>query len=218
MIAIAIDGPSGVGKSSIADEIAKIFGFVHLNTGELYRATAFYIVTNNVPENLIEESLQHIKIGLNFINNKQQTILNGRNITNFLHNEKIAKLASSISELKKVRDFLLDLQRDFAQKNDVVMDGRDIGTVVLPNANVKIFLTASIESRAKRRFLELKEKGSSITYEETLDLLTRRDYLDTNRKIAPLKKAADAITLNTDNLDFKKTVEKVKNIVSTYAF
>ena len=216
MIAIAVDGPSGVGKSSVSSAVAKNLGLVHLNTGELYRAVALYIRNNGISEELIEENLKNINIDVNFENNCQKTILNGKYVTCFLKDEEIAKLTSNISKIKRVRDFLLSIQRNIAKKNNIIMDGRDIGTVVLPGADVKIFLTAGCEVRAKRRFLELQEKGNFfVTYEEILGLLKQRDESDTKRKVAPLKKAEDAILIDTSNLNLKETIEKITNIITT---
>lgn len=215
MISIAIDGPSGVGKSSVSEKIAEIFGFLHVNTGNLYRCIAYYLKENNVQVNKIETYLQNIKVNLAFEGGRQKTILNGEDVTDFLKDEKTAKLASEISEKKSVRNFLLVVQRDAAKNNNVVMDGRDIGTIVLPWATIKIFLTADVNVRAKRRFLELKEKkgNKALSYEEVLNALSQRDSKDINRKIAPLKKAPDAIVIDTSNLNFEETVNKIEKIV-----
>lgn len=215
MISIAIDGPSGVGKSSVSEKIAEIFGFLHVNTGDLYRCIAYYVKKNKVHVNKIETYLQNIKVNLAFEDGRQKTILNGEDVTDFLKDEKTAKLASEISEKKSVRNFLLVVQRDAAKNNNVVMDGRDIGTIVLPWATIKIFLTADVNVRAKRRFLELKEKkgNKTLSYEEVLNALSQRDSKDINRKIAPLKKAPDAIVIDTSNLNFEETVNKIEKIV-----
>ena len=216
MISVAIDGPSGVGKSSVSKKIAKVFGFLHVNTGNLYRCVAYYAKEKGVPVNEIESCLKNIKINLAFEGGQQKTILNGEDVTNFLKDEKIANLASEISEKKSVRDFLLFVQRNVAKSNNVVMDGRDIGTVVLPNATIKIFLTANVNVRAKRRFLELREKGDKkISYEEVLNLLVQRDSRDTSRTVAPLKKAPDATVIDTSNLNFEETVSKVEKIIKS---
>lgn len=215
MISIAIDGPSGVGKSSVSKKIAEIFGFLHVNTGNLYRCIAYYVKKNKVYINKIETCIQNIKVNLAFEDGRQKTILNGEDVTDFLKDEKTAKLASEISEKKSVRNFLLVVQRDAAKNNNVVMDGRDIGTIVLPWATIKIFLTADVNVRAKRRFLELKEKkgNKTLSYEEVLNALSQRDSKDINRKIAPLKKAPDAIVIDTSNLNFEETVNKIEKIV-----
>ena len=217
MISVAIDGPSGVGKSSVSKKIAEIFGFLHLNTGDLYRCVAYYVKKNGVPLGQLDFYLKNIKISLNFDNGYKRTMLNGEDVTDFLKDEEIAKLASEISEQRSVRDFLLFVQRDTAKNNNVVMDGRDVGTVVLPKATVKIFLTADVRVRAKRRFLELKEKGNEeVSYEGVLSSLIQRDSRDLSRKIAPLKKAPDAILIDTSNLTFEESVFKIGNIINKY--
>ena len=205
-INIAIDGPSGAGKSTIAKQIAKNLGIIYLDTGALYRSIGFYCKDNNLGT---IPALKEIKIELLYQNQQQQILINGNNVMPFIRTSEVGLLASNVSKIPQVREFLLDLQRDIAKKQSVIMDGRDIGTVILKDADVKIFLTATKESRAKRRFLEL----SDITYEEVLSDIAKRDYQDENREIAPLKKADDAILVDTTKLDLEQSIEEISNII-----
>ena len=214
MIAVAIDGPSGVGKSSVSQEVAKKLGFFHLDTGALYRAIAYYAVKNEIFSGFSANELKKIDIKVEFKDNSQSTFLNGENVTELLRNEEIAKIASKISKEKLIRNFLIVTQRNIAKKNNVIMDGRDIGTVVLPQANLKIFLTARPEVRAQRRFLELKESGNkSIIFNDVLKEIVERDNEDSRRKVAPLKVAEDAVFLDSSNMNFNETVLKIINLV-----
>lgn len=210
MKAIAIDGPAGVGKSTVAKELAKKLNFLHIDTGALYRAMALYVLKEKISLKLTPKDLEKIKIDLKFYKNEQIVLLNNTEVTQYLRSEDVSGLASKISKKKEVRDFLLKIERNLVLKNNVVMDGRDIGTVVLPDANLKIFLTASPDIRAKRRYLELKNKGdTSCTYSEILKNILERDESDTNRAIAPLCPAPDAILLDVGNMKPNEVVETV---------
>lgn len=212
MKAIAIDGPSGVGKSTVSKEIARALNFLHVDTGALYRAVALHALRSGIPVSLIVSKLENIKISLKFNKFDQKVFLNDKDVTQFLRSEKVSNLASKISKIKEVRKFLLETQRNIALNNNVVMDGRDIGTVVLPNADIKIFLTAKPQIRAKRRFLEMKQKGNEVvTYEQVLNDIIKRDRTDTERKISPLHPATSAVILDVSDTEVNQVV---KNIIS----
>ena len=214
MFSVAVDGPSGVGKSSVSREVAKRLGFVHLDTGALYRALAYYAVKNDIINGFTSDELGKIRILVEFKDYEQHILLNGRDVTNFLRDEVVSKVSSRISKEKSVRDFLINTQRDIAKKSNIIMDGRDIGTVVLPDANLKIFLTANPEVRAKRRFLELKEKNKEITsFSEVLAKIIKRDNEDSTRKIAPLRPSPDTIILDTSTMSFDETVLKIVKLI-----
>ncbi|MFI3115145.1 MAG: (d)CMP kinase [Clostridia bacterium] len=207
MIQIAIDGPAGAGKSSIAKTIAKKFDILYLDTGALYRSIAYFVIKSGFS---IEKSLEKIDLKVEYVNFSQQVILNGENITEFIRTPEVSKKASEVSKNANVRKFLLDTQRNIAENNSVIMDGRDIATVILPEADVKIFLTASAEKRAKRRYLELLE---AVPYEEILAEIVARDTQDANREIAPLKPAEDSVILDTSNLNLDESIEKAMDII-----
>lgn len=219
MVNIAIDGPVGAGKSSVARECAKRLGIIYVDTGALYRSCALFCIRNNVeisPENetavaaLLEGSL---KLSIKLEDGTQHVLVNGEDVSDEIRTLEISKAASAVSALPSVRAFLLGMQRDIAANNSVIMDGRDIGTVILPNADIKIFITARPEIRAKRRYDELAAKGSDVTLGEVLVEVNRRDFNDMNRKEAPLKQAEDAILLDTSELDFEQTVCGVIELV-----
>lgn len=219
MISVAIDGPVGAGKSSVAKESAARLGFIYADTGALYRGIALYITRKGVldtdpdykkkTENLLPEIIVEPKL----VNGEQRIFLCGEDVSEEIRKPEISMATSSVSVIPAVRDFLLGLQRDIAKKNNVLMDGRDIGTVVLPSAQLKIFITAAPEIRAKRRFLELVQKGVDTTLEQVLNDLNRRDYQDSHRAVAPLKMADDAVLLDTSELDFEQTVQRVTELV-----
>ena len=213
---IAIDGPAGAGKSSIAREISRRLGIIYLDTGALYRAVGLYMIKNDIdlkkPDKVVLE-LKNCEISIRYVGKSQKVFLCGEDISDFIRSDQVSMAASDVSAICQVREYLLDLQRDIAKNHDVVMDGRDIGTVVLPDANVKIFLTASINSRAKRRFNELVEMGQEVKFEDVLKYIKQRDLQDTNRKFAPLKIAADAILVDTTNLSLEESVENVLKII-----
>ena len=216
MFNVAIDGPSGAGKSSICTEAAKRLGFVHVDTGALYRSIAYTVIKNNADisdEISLRQLLDSTKIELRFENNEQCVILNGENINDKIRTEEVSLKASDVSKIPMVREFLLDLQRELAANGNVLMDGRDIGTIVLPNADVKIFLTASPEKRAERRYNQLLEKGEEAEYNTVLDKLIKRDYQDSHREIAPLKPSEDSIIADTSELDFEQSVKKIIEII-----
>ena len=193
MISVAIDGPAGAGKSSIAKLAAAELGYIYIDTGALYRAIGLFCINQELDihnKNAVISSLDQIKINITFKNKEQRVILNGRDVSDEIRTEQVSRTASVVSAIPEVRAFLLSLQRSFAEKNNVIMDGRDIGTVVLPNAQVKIFLTASPEERATRRTKQLEEKGITADYEQILKDIIERDYNDSHRETAPLESVA----------------------------
>lgn len=215
-INIAIDGPSGAGKSTIAKAVAKKMEYVYVDTGAMYRAIALHMIRNSVEANneqQIKENLSGLEIKLAYADGTQKVLLNGEDVSGLIRTPEISMGASAFSAKADVRKFLFDLQQNIAAENNIIMDGRDIGTVVLPDADVKIFLTASPEKRAERRFKELSEKGDSSTYEEVLEDIIKRDYNDTNREIAPLKKADDALEVDTSELTLEQSVERIFQVI-----
>ncbi len=216
MINIAIDGPAGAGKSTVARAAAAKLGYIYVDTGALYRAVGVYCIRNGITTNDAEnvsKALNEITVELKFIDGVQHIFLNGDDVSTEIRLPEASMAASNVSAIPDVRAFLFDLQRDIAEKNNCIMDGRDIGTVVLPNAQVKIFLTADDEERAMRRYKELKEKGSKVTFQEVLDDLRVRDYNDSHREIAPLKPAEDSVTVNTTGYTLEESIEKIVNTV-----
>ena len=210
---IAIDGPAGAGKSTIAKLIAKERGCIYVDTGAMYRAMAIYFLRQGIAaedEAAITEVCKDIEVVIKYEDNVQNVYLNGENVTAILRTEEVGKMASASSVYGAVRAKLLDLQRKLAVDYDVVMDGRDIGTHVLPNADVKIYMTASVEERANRRYKELVEKGdTSADYEKIKADIAERDYRDMNREIAPLKQAEDAILLDTSDMSIDEVVKAI---------
>ncbi len=212
MINVAIDGPAGAGKSTVARAAAKELGFIYVDTGALYRAVGVYCLRNNVittDADCVGSILKDITVELKFIDGVQHVFLNGDDVSTEIRLPEASMAASNVSAIPSVRAFLFDLQREIAAKNNCLMDGRDIGTVVLPDANVKIFLTADPEERAMRRFKELHEKGSTVTYKEVLDDLMVRDYNDSHREIAPLKPAEDSVVINTTGYTLEESINKI---------
>lgn len=217
-IAVAIDGPSGAGKSTIARTVAKKLGFIYVDTGALYRTIGLAVFRKNfdaLNPNEVISVLPEINIKLKYVDNTQRVYLNDEDVSELIRIPEISLFASRVSIIAEVREFLLDMQRDIADKNNVIMDGRDIGTVILPNAKVKIFLTASDEKRAERRYLELCQKGVSTTLEEVLNDMRERDKKDSSRSLAPLKKADDAILLDTSELNLEESINTVINIIKS---
>ena len=213
---IAIDGPAGAGKSTIAKKLAKELGYVYVDTGDMYRAMAYYFLTNNISsddEAAIAKACDNVNVSIAYKNNEQQVLLNGENISDKIRNEEVGNMASATSVYPVVRTKLVELQRQLAQKETVIMDGRDIGTVVLPNANVKIYLTASSKVRAQRRFDELTEKGISCKFDEIEKDIIDRDYRDMHRETSPLKQADDAVLLDSSDMDIDAVIEKMKEII-----
>ncbi len=216
MINVAIDGPAGAGKSSIAKAVSKKLGFIYVDTGALYRAIALNAVRNNVidDKNGIVKMLENTSVKLQFNESGEQcVVLNGKDVSSLIRTPEISMGASKVSSIPEVREFLLGLQREIAAANCVIMDGRDIGTVVLPNADVKIFLTASPECRAERRYKELAEKGENVTFDEVLADVNKRDYQDANREIAPMRPCEDSIMADTTEKSFDESVEMIINII-----
>ncbi len=216
-ISVALDGPAGAGKSSIAKRAAKSLGFIYVDTGALYRTIGLAAIRENIlpePSDEVLNLLKKISVELTFNNKGEQVVLlNGEDVSGLIRTPEVSMTASKISAIPEVRAYLLDLQRNIAKENNVIMDGRDIGTVVLPKAEVKIFLTASNQARAQRRYKELSEKGLKITYEEVLDDVIKRDYNDTHRKTAPLKPADGCTIVDTTELDFEQSVEKIISVI-----
>ncbi len=215
-INVAIDGPAGAGKSTIARHAASSLGFIYVDTGALYRTVGLYSIRKGYDTKDAEKvnsTLPDIDIKLGFSGTEQRVFLNGEDVSEAIRTPEASMGASNVSAIPQVREFLFDLQKDIAKNNDCLMDGRDIGTVVLPDAQVKIFLTASPETRAKRRYKELIEKGSDVKFEDVLDDLIKRDYQDTHREIAPLKAADDAVLLDTSELDFEGSLNAVLDII-----
>lgn len=213
---VALDGPGGAGKSTIAKRIAKEKGIVYVDTGAMYRAIALYMLNNNVDitdKQAVVDALPQVDIQLSYVDGAQRVILNGTDVSTDIRQNPVSMAASTTSAYQEVRTFLLQAQRDMAKTQSVVMDGRDIGTVVLPDAQVKIFITRSSAVRAERRYKELLEKGRNISYEEVLADIEKRDYQDSHRRAAPLKQADDAVLLDTSDLDFEGSVNAVKKII-----
>lgn len=220
MIAVAIDGPSGAGKSTIARMIAKRLGYLYVDTGALYRAIALHMLQNGVDtaeEAAVCAELDKVELRLTHIEGEQRVLLCGRDVSGDIRRHEVSALASVVSALPCVRAFLLNLQRSMGESGNIVMDGRDIGTVVLPHAAVKIFLTADVQDRARRRHEELLEKGSAVPFETVLEDMKQRDYNDSTRAIAPLRQAADAVRVDTTGFPLERSVEAVLAAVRAIA-
>lgn len=213
-INIAIDGPGGAGKSSISKAIASDLGFIHVDTGAMYRAIALYAVRNDCTEpDQIKEQIDNIDVELKFIGGVQRVMLCGEDVTDYIRSPEVTMAASKVSAVPEVREHLFELQKKIAAENNIIMDGRDIGSVVLPNADLKIYLTASAEERASRRYLEMREKPDCPTYEEILADIQQRDYNDMHREIAPLTQAEDAVLLDTTSMGFNEVVEHITAMI-----
>ncbi len=216
-VAIALDGPAGAGKSSIAKRASKALDFIYVDTGALYRTIGLAATRKGVepkPSLEVEKLLSEITVDLTFNDKGEQIVLlDGEDVSGLIRTPEASMMASKISAVPSVRAYLLDLQRNMAKSHNVIMDGRDIGTVVLPDAKVKIFLTASPEARAQRRYKELCEKGMDVKYEDILNDVITRDYNDTHRETAPLKPAEDCVTVDTTELDFEQSVEKIISVI-----
>ena len=212
---IAIDGPAGAGKSTIARRTAQELSFIYVDTGALDRALAVFLVDEGVsPEDTekVKEAVKSVKVSIAYENGEQQVLVNGKNVTDRLRAESVGNMASTISAIPAVRAALLDLQRDLAKAHDVLMDGRDIGTNVLPDAELKIYLTASVETRAERRYRDLQEKGVEKSLSEIKKEIEERDHRDMTRAIAPLKQAEDAVYLDTSHMNIDEVVEAIRKL------
>ena len=215
MINVAIDGPAGAGKSTIAKAAAKELGFIYVDTGALYRAIAYNAVKTGAidDEQKIINMLDSTKVELKYVNGVQVVYLNGEDVSAFIRTPEISMGASKVSAIPQVRAFLLNLQREIASTNNVIMDGRDIATVVLPNADVKIFLFASPECRGERRYKELIEKGEEVSFDDVLKDVNQRDYQDSHREIAPLKPSDDSIMADTSELTLQESINLIVNTI-----
>ena len=212
---IAIDGPAGAGKSTAAKNAAKELGFLYVDTGAMYRTIALYLLRNQVAiedEDALERALEKISVTMSYENGLQHMFLNGEDVSELIRTQEVSDMASRSSARPAVRKKLLDLQRDLAAREDVLMDGRDIGTAILPNADLKIFLTASSGERARRRYLELKEKGETASLSEIQKEIEKRDYRDTHRETSPLRQAEDAVLLDSSDLNLEEVVERIVSL------
>ena len=212
---IAIDGPAGAGKSTIAKRVAEKLGLIYVDTGAMFRAIALYMTGKCVKSNetyKVKEELNNIRLDIVYENGEQQIILNDENVSKLIRNPEISKAASSFAQVPEVRERLLILQRELADKRPVVMDGRDIGTKVLPSASVKIFLTADVKVRAERRYKELTEKGEKVNLEDIMSDIKSRDEQDMNRKVSPLIQASDAVLVDTSSLSIDEVVDTIIKI------
>lgn len=217
MISVAIDGPAGAGKSTIARMAAKSLNFIYVDTGALYRTLGLAGRLGKVdihdPDEL-EKLLNGSDVELKFIDGEQRVFLNGEDVSEKIRTAEMGAAASEISAIPRVREHLLGMQRDIAEKNNIIMDGRDIGTVVLPNADVKIFLTASAECRAKRRQIDFERKGERVDFAEVLSMIEKRDYQDSHREIAPLKPAHDSVLVDTSELTLEQSARRIMEIIA----
>ena len=212
MINIAIDGPAGAGKSTVARAVSKELGFIYIDTGALYRSIGVAALrkgyaTDNAQQ--VISVLPEVSLSLKFVDGEQRVMLNGEDISRDIRLPEASMAASNVSAIPEVRSFLLDMQKKFARENNCLMDGRDIGTVILPDAQLKIFLTASPEVRADRRFRELTEKGTPVDYDALLEEIKQRDYNDSHREVAPLRPADDAVIVDTSDMTFDEVTAKI---------
>lgn len=220
MISIAIDGPAGAGKSTLSRKTAENLGFIYVDTGALYRTVGLKFSRKGADTTLdcdIEGILADTTVDIRFVKGEQRVFLDGEDVSDEIRTPAASMMASAVSAKPPVRAFLLEMQRKLARENNVVMDGRDIGTVVLPNATVKIYLTASAEARAERRYKELLEKGTAVTFKEVYDDMVQRDYNDMNREIAPLKQADDAIVADTTECNLEESLALLLKIAKENA-
>jgi len=217
-ISVAIDGPAGAGKSTIAKKIAQINNYIYLDTGAMYRACALKalrLAINCSDEKNVSEMIENTNITIKFENESQQVYLDDENVTSYIRTPEVSKGASDISAIESVRIKMVDIQRKIAHGNDVILDGRDIGTFVLPNADVKIFLTATVEERASRRFLEMKQKGDlKLSIEDVKKDIEYRDFNDSNRAFAPLRKAEDAIEIDTTSKNIIEVIDEIIAVIN----
>ncbi len=216
MISVAIDGPAGAGKSSLSRLAAKSLGFIYVDTGALYRAVGLKFSLSGADTTLncdIDKILAETSVDIRFVDGEQRVFLDGEDVSDKIRTPEASMMASAVSAKPEVRAFLLEMQRKLARENNVLMDGRDIGTVVLPDATVKIYLTASAKARAERRYKELIEKGQEVTFQEVYDDMVQRDFNDMNRATAPLKQAEDAVLADTTECNFEESLELILKIV-----
>lgn len=216
MISVAIDGPSGAGKSTLAKRLAKELGYLYVDTGAMYRSIGLFALRKGVDpkdEAAVTALLPQIQIELRYVDGAQRVLLCGEDVSEAIRAENVGMATSAVSAHPPVRAFLLELQRGMARTHDILMDGRDIGTVILPNATVKIFLTASAEARADRRFKELQEKGVDTDYQTVLEDIRRRDYQDSHRATAPLRQAEDAVLVDTSEMDLEESFQALKSLI-----
>lgn len=212
MINIAIDGPAGAGKSTLARMLAEKLEFIYADTGALYRAVGLFAVRHGIntrDADKLAQSLKAVKINMVYNDGGQRVILNGEDVTDYIRAPEISMAASEVSAVPAVRKFLLSLQKEIAAKNNIIMDGRDIGTVVLPEAQLKIFLYATPEDRAKRRYEELRQKGADVIYDNVLEDIRKRDRQDSDREVAPLKPAADAVLIDTTGFEIEQSFSRL---------
>ena len=214
-INVAIDGPAGAGKSSISKEVAKKLGYIYVDTGAMYRAVGLKFLDKSIDENNAEfiKSLNETTVDIKYTDGVQHIFLDGEDVSALIRTQKVSQMASDVSKIGLVREKLLSLQKNLAKNNDCIMDGRDIGTTILPDAKVKIFLTASAEERAKRRCKDLENLGQIADYETVLNEIIIRDKNDSERKISPLKMADDAILVDTSDISYEESVNTIYNII-----
>ena len=220
MIAVAIDGPAGAGKSSIARKVAEEIGFIYVDTGALYRSIGLHMLKKNIfpgDEQAVPRELEHVDIALEFKDGEQRVILCGEDVSDLIRTSEVSTASSQVSAIPAVREFLLELQKNMAKTHNVIMDGRDIGTVVLPDAQVKVFLTASAEERAKRRHKEMLEKGNEADLSAILEEIKERDERDANREIAPLVPAKDAVFVDTTGMTMQEVIDTLKELIAAGA-
>ena len=213
---IAIDGPAGAGKSTIAKRVSSELSFIYVDTGAMYRSIALYLLRKDIPASAVEavkNALEDIEIAIQYVNGEQHVLLNGEDVSGQIRTEEVGNMASKSAALPCVRAKLLELQKKLAREHDVVMDGRDIGTNILPDAQLKIYLTASVETRANRRYKELTEKGTDCDLEAIKKDIEQRDYQDMHRETAPLMQAKDAVYLDSSDMTIDQVVEKIKSLV-----
>lgn len=216
-MSIAIDGPAGAGKSTIAKKVAKELGYIYVDTGALYRTVALFMIQNKIninDENEVNKALDRIDISMKYEDGIQNIYLNKENVNSLIRTIEVSKIASKTSTYKKVREKLLFLQKDIAKKNKVVMDGRDIGTVILPNADLKIFLTASAKVRGERRYKEIIERDERADLQSIIEYIEKRDEQDKNRAISPLRKANDAIEIDSSYMTIDEVTKKIISLLN----
>ena len=214
---IAIDGPAGAGKSTIAKRVSAELTFIYVDTGAMYRAIALYFLNNQINTadlNGVKKALDEIEIGIQYVDGEQRVLLNREDVSGRIRTEEVGNMASKAAALPCVREKLLELQRKLAREHDVVMDGRDIGTNILPDAQLKVYLTASTDTRANRRYKELREKGIDCDLEEIKKDIEQRDYQDMHRDISPLKQAGDAILVDSSDMGIDEVVEAIKAVIN----